>query len=444
MLVIVAGVALTSAMAQVLPSQQMRIDQNALRRAIERSDREIENERRATRGQTWFDRGEAFYNAAAAVAMYIHPGMSLERLKDVVGKDIETSEREVNGRNFTVVSVPEADIFLIDGVVQFWDEKIVIHEGATQLAAEAFSRAGELDNRLRTRATDGMDRVANIYKMRANAQHNLGNNAAAAENFLAAFQTQLNPLIGVVDGNSVFNAGYLFLMLEDYARSIEVFEEAVANDVWNDGNIAYFLSWAYLRTDNHPKAKEILQRGVERFPGNELVVEGLINYYALSKDDFSEIIDILRAAVERDPSRIVLWNGLGQAYLNKGDRTQTIEFFTRFAEKFPNDFGANYYLADQLMDEGEDILREADNNNSLSQAQRNELRARAMEVFRKGFPPSERAYNIAYNAPMDNASVHASLQRVARILFRLKDEPDMAPIFQKYNKLYEETLGIER
>ena len=429
MLTVAALMLAPAAMAQI--ATPFKIDKDALVKEIQRSDKTLENEKRASRGQTWLDRGNALYNASAAVASQIYSGMSLADLTAVVGKEAQTSEKELpNGRTYKVVSIPAADIYLLDDVVQFWVEKITVYEGSTEKAYEAYKKAAELDSKLAPKVKEGLTRVADIYKMQANTLYNMGENMPAAEKYLKAFRVQADPLVNVVDSNSVFNAGYLYVTNKDYDKAIEIFEDAVAKDVWADGNIAYFLSWSYLQTKDYPKAKDILQRGIKLFPENKSITEGLINYYSLAQDDFSEIIDVLQKAVKEDPDNIVLWNGLGQAYLNKENRTESIDFFTRFVAKFPNDFGANYYLGDQWMEEGEALLKEADGDGGMSQAQKNETRAKAMDAFKKAFPPLEKAFEL-------NRSEKAAIQRVTRVLFRLKDEPGMQPVFEKYNEIYE-------
>ncbi len=444
LLMVAALVIVPASMAQTLVVP-FKVDKNSLVKAIERTEKSLENEKRAQKGQPWFDQAVAMYNAAAVIASQIYGGMPYEELKGKLGKDApEPVEKTVtagpSNKTYKVVSLPEVDIYLapdqsgID-IVNFWVEKVDVYEGAAEKAVAAYKKAAELDKKLAPKVKEGLEHVADIYKIRANSHYNLGENMPAAENFLKSYELLKDPLVGTIESETVFNAGYLYIVDENWDKAIEIFEDAIANDVWSEGSVPYFLSWAYLQKgeEYYPKAKAALQRAIELFPDNDNISEGLINYYSLAGDDFTEITGVLEAALKKDPSKIILWNGLGQAYLKVDDRAKTIEFFRKFAEAFPDDFSANYYLGDQLMVEGEVLLKEAADNESLSQAQKDELNARAMDLFREAYPISERAYNYR---PDETAAI----QRVTRILFRLKDEPGMGSVFDKYNKLYEATL----
>lgn len=445
MLILVAALIIApAAMAQVI-TVPFKVDKTALVRDIERTNKTLENEKRAQRGQPWLDNANAYYAAAAAVASQIYGGMPLEELNAKLGKDApqpvdKTISMGAASKTFKVISLPEVDIYIAPDpstgtdIVQFWFEKGEVYEGAAEKAIESFKKAAELDKKLLPKVKEGLQHVADIYKIRANAYYNIGDNMPAAENFLKAYDLLKDPLVGILDGDLVFNGGYLYIANEDYDKGIEVFEDAVEHEIWAGGNIPYFLSWAYLKKgeEYYPKAKEILLKGKELFPENENIPEGLINYYSLSGDDFTEIIDVLEDALKKDPSKKIIWDGLGQAYLKIDDRAKTIEFFKKFVAEYPDDFGANYYLGDQLMEEGEALYKEANENESLSKAQRDELMAKAMGLYREAFPVSEKAY-------IYRPEEVAALQRVTHILFRLKDEPDMAPVFDKYNKIYEAT-----
>lgn len=426
-------------MAQIMVVP-FKVDKNALVKEIERTDKTLQNEKRAQRGQPWLDNGVALYEAAAAIATQIYPGMPLADLMEKLGKNAPqaTEKKLPNGQTYQVISLPEADIYLVNDVVQFWTEKEVVYEGAAEKAIDSYKNAAERDKKLLPKVKEGLERVADIYKIRANAFYNTGENMQAADNYLKAYDLQKDPLIGVIDTNSVFNAGYLHVTAHDYDKAIEIFEDAIAHDVWSSGSVAYFLGWSYLEKgeEYYPKAKEVLLKGMELFPTHPNISEALVHYYSKSGDDFSEITDVLETAINNDPSKTALWVGLGHAYLQMGNRAKAIEHFRRFAKAFPNDFTANYYLGDQLMEEGEALLAEAENNESLSKAQKDETTARAMKIFHEAFPVSEKAYEN----PIDAQSSVAALQRVTRILFRLMDEPEMGPIFEKYNKIYMESL----
>ncbi len=63
LILMVAAVLICSAAG----AQTFKLDKDALLKAITQSDANIANPKRATRGQTWLDRGDAMFNAAGFV-----------------------------------------------------------------------------------------------------------------------------------------------------------------------------------------------------------------------------------------------------------------------------------------------------------------------------------------------------------------------------------------
>lgn len=407
-----------------------KIDKNALVKAIERTDKDLENEKRAAKGQTWIDRGNAMYNAAGVLLTVMYPGQPKDDLILRAGK-AEPTPKQVGDRTFQVISYPFADVYLIDDVVQFWLEKEDVYPGAADKAYEAFQKAGALDTKLAPKASEGIVKVSDIYRMKANAAYNLDQKVEAAENFWRAYQIQSDPLVNQIDSNSVFNAGYLYIVLEDYPKAIEIFEEAASKNVWEKGNIPYFLSYAYMKTDQMDKAKDILKKGMELFPSSKNIIEGLINYYSLSEGDFSEIKGEIEAALKEDPTNIQLWNGLGQAYLKIGDIDASIDFFTKFVEAFPNEFQANYYLGDMWIEKGNKLLEAAQGTAaSMSNTEREAAIEKANDAYRQSWEPLLKAYGMMPNEK-------AVVQRLAHISYRLIDDPGMLEQNQKFQPIYE-------
>lgn len=427
-----AAVMLMISPAVMAQSTTFKVDKDALVKAIERSDKDMENPKRAQRGQTWLDRGQALYSAANPVGLQIYPGMPTEMLMAILGKGVEMVNKPLAfGKTFQVAETQYADIYVMDNMVQFWVDKTNVYPGAADKAYEAYKKAGELDAKLTPKAKEGMVSVADIYRMQANARYNFGENIPAAENFWKAYQLQMDPIVNVIDSNSVFNAGYLYTTEKQYDKAIPILEEAVSKEVWADGSVAYFLSWAYLQTNQFPKAKEILTKGFELFPENTSIVDGLINYYSMSGDDFAEISSVLESAVQRDPTNLALWTGLGQAHLSMKDTDKSIAFFTRFAQQFPNDFQAQFYLGDSWIEKGEALLKEAQEKAAgMSNAQREEAMAKVSDAYRNSLPALEAAYKIQ---PDEIAVV----QRLARSYYRIKEEAGMEEKFNKYNDIYE-------
>jgi tetratricopeptide (TPR) repeat protein len=410
-LVVAAMAMISAADAQIL----FRFDKKSILDAIARSDKDLENPKRAARGQTWLDRGDAMFTAEGVMLTQTYPGQSKEEMVTRLGK-AESSTQEVNGKTYEVMSYPYADVYLLQDVVQFWVMKETVMEGAAEKAIEAYRKAVELDPKLKEKASNGMSSVGDIFSVNANREYNMGNDEAAADAYYKAFKVKSDPLIGKIDSISIFNAGYITLMKNDYEKAIPLLEEAIANNVWEQGKTPYFLSWALLQTQQYDKVKPLLEKALELFPGNSELIGNMISYYGITEGDFGEIREMLEKALVNDPTNEAVWNGLAQVYLKETDKTKSEPFFRKYVEAFPNLMEANYYMGDLLMEQGNDIV--------------NTEPEKANEFYRQAWKYIEKAYSVK---PTEKAVV----QRLQHLSHRLYDDPGMEANLERYTKEFE-------
>ncbi len=298
-------------------------------------------------------------------------------------------------------------------------------------AIEAYKKAAELDPKLTEKAKKGMTNVADIYSIAANAQYNLRNAEAAAEIYWKGFNVKKDPLVGVIDSISVFNAGSIFMMDQKYDRAIEILQVAMDNNVWEGGETPYLLSYALMQTDQFDKAKTVLTRGLEMFPGNKKLIESMVTYYALTQGDFGEIKGLLEEALKTSPDNMAIWNGLGQVYLEEGDSDKSIEYFTKYVTQFPDEVQPNFYLGDVWYAKGEKILKDAEDDKTMSKAARDAASEQAKDAFRQAW----KYLKVAYDN--DNSSEAAVIQRLTYVTYRLIDDPGMEEFYKNVESKYQ-------
>lgn len=418
-LFLTAAVALftMSAGAQVTT---FKLDKKGLMGYITRSDEDIANPKRAERGLTWVNRGDAMFNAAGYMLTQIYPGQPEKAMVAALGK-AEPTAVELSGRSFQKYDYPYADVYVLEGIVQFWVVKDVVYEGAEDKAVEAYKKAAELDPKLKERASKGVANIGDIISIAANAQYNLGNQDAAADLYWKSFNVKKEPLVGKIDSVSVFNAGYMLLIKEEYDRAVPIFEAAIANNVWEEGKTPYFLAYALLQQKKFPEAKKVLDEGLKKFPGDKNMMESMVNYYAQTGGDFNEIKSELESSLEKDPNNQALWNGLGQVYIDEGDNDKSIEFFTKYVEKFPESPQSNFYLGDAWYGKADAIRIDAEGDTSMSKAARDAKIEESKEGYRKAWNYLKKAY--------EGNKEDAVLQRFTFTTYRLIDDPGMNDLY---------------
>lgn len=420
-LIVAASVMCLAASAQV---GGFKLDKKAILNAIERSDADIAHPKRSGRGQTWMDRGDAMFKAAGGYMLSeTYPGQPEAEMLLRLGK-AEPANVTVNDRNFQVYSYPYADVYLINGVVQFWVIKEVLYEGADDKAIEAYKKAAELDSKLTEKASAGIVNVSDVVSIAANAQYNLGNSEAAADLYWKNFNIKKEPLVGKIDSISVYNAGNIYLFAEKYDRATEILEAALENNVWEEGRTPYYLSYAYMQVENFDKAKEVLDKGLAKFPGDKNMIESMISYYAMTEGDFNEIKDMLEEALKSDPENVGIWNGLAMVYADTDDKEKAMEFFTKYAERFPDSAQANYYLGDAWYTKGDDVRMAMESDRTMSKASRDAAAEEAKTAYRNAW----KYLKAAYESDPTQAAI---LQRYFYTTYHLIDDPGMQELFDK-------------
>lgn len=419
-----AAMICSTAGAQVLST--FKFDKKALLSAITKSDEAIANPKRNTRGQVWLDRGEAMNKAVNYIRTSLYRGQADKEMLTVLGKNEPTTVK-MNDQDFQKYDYPYADIYLFNGVVQFWVIKDVVFEGAEAKAVEAYKKAAELDPKLKEKASAGIASIGESLGLAADAQRYLGNNLGAAELYMASFNVKKEPLVGKIDSVSVFNAGNIYLFDEQYDKAVPVFEAAIANNVWEEGKTPYYLAYALMQQKKYPETKKVLDQGLAKFPGNKELMEMLVSYYTATGGDFTEIKSQMEATLSKDPENQLAWEGLGQIYLNDSDFDKSIEFFTKYVAKFPDSPRSNYYLGDTWFSKADALRTEAEGGTTMSKTARDAKMAEAMEAYRQAWKYLKTSYD-------QNPAEDAALERLTFVTYRLSDE-DPAML-----KLYEEEL----
>ncbi len=434
-ILMVAAVLMSAAAAE---AQTFRMDEKSYLDAIARSDADIAHPKRSLRGQTWMDRAEAMFKAAAGgyELLQVFPGQERGDLAMRIGSKIDSRMEEVNGNMMEVLMLPYADIYLQNDVVQFWVDKANVYEGAEDKAVEAYRKAAELDPKLIEKAQKGISSVGDLYGIQGNANNFLGNKLAAAENYWRSFQIKRSEPLNVVDSISVFNAGYIFLTDDNNEKAIEILSTALDAGVWEGGKTPYFLSHAYMRTEQLDKMKEVLTKGLEMFPDDKGLIENMVNYYILTKGDFGEIKGLLEKSLADAPDNISLWAGLAQVHMQEGDSEKSMEFFTRFQEKFPEEVQANFYLGDAWYERGSKIEDDARNDKTMSAAAVKEADEKAKEAYRQAWKYLDKAYQ-------SQPDEKAVLQRYTFVTARLIEDPGMEELYEKLEGEYKAAMGIE-
>ncbi len=424
----VAATALFS--APLLAQTQVKVDKEAILKKVEKSDADIANPKKNTKSAVWLDRGKVMAEAGTAASSGLYRGIDKTAMTLLFGKPKSTQKKKIGDVQYEVCVYPNFDAYMQEGKLAFWEPKLVIVEGALDKAYEAYAKAVEVDPKAADKAKVGMVALANVYKQDAENAFSHQDYQAAATAFKKAYDIQMNPAVNVQDTATIFNAGFLYTVAQDYQNGLDCLKETLEKyNYENDGDTYYYMFHCYYGLKDNEGARDILMKGLANYPKNNKIVEGLLGLYSSGGGDPKEIIPIVEKAVQDDPKNPELWGGLGRIYDKLNQPDKAIDAFAKAAELAPKDFGSQFNLGLLYIKKGDALNNELNQTNFTSQAEYNSSLDKVNAVYAKAIPVLERALELQPNEP-------STVELLKNVCFRLRDEPGVMDKYNKYNEMF--------
>lgn len=358
---ILAVMAITLMAAPMANAQ--KVNKAAIVAKLDKADADSKDAKKGSKAATWLARGNAYYEAVNAPINGLFVGMEEAMLALTLGKaDTQNAGVQLNGKAVNEHVYPWVKVYTADGKVVTWIVTQAVKEG--DLAAEAvasFKKAMELDAKQASKVADGLAKVENYYNTMGNVCLDAGLAEKAAQNYMAAYNTQQTPgYKGDVKNDYLYYAGYLYVVdgstnPASFAKGAEVLSKALeAGYTDADGFIYYYLFHAYygqkdssVRVANMERAKQVLMEGMAKFPANTRIIEGLITIYTDPENpvgDPQELVAMVDGALAKDPQNKDLWNGRAIMFNSMKNYDEAINSFSKVVELDPKDAQAAFNL----------------------------------------------------------------------------------------------------
>ncbi len=412
--------------ATVAPAQ-MKVDEEGIKKKLAKSDADIQNPKKNTKAATWINRGKVYYEAATAPTAGLYAGMDTKAATIMFGKP-KTSSKKIGDVTYKQLNFPYFMAYADDkGRIVMWKQKLVLSEDPLGTAYEAYLKAYEVDKNAKVK--DGMESLVNAYKQDAQNAYSMIKYKDAAKLFRAAYDIEKHPVLNRVDTASVFNAGYLYTLANDFKNGEKNLKIAKDLGYENNGDIYYLMYYCYNGMKDSVNAKQILLDGLAKYPKNTNIVTYLLSFYANGGGDPQEIIPIVLKSIEDDPKNPDLWSGLGRIYDKLGQPDKSIEAFAKAAELMPKDFGAHFNLGLLYIKKGDEMNKEMNSRQFDSQKEYNDALATVNAVYAQSIAPLEKALEL-------NPKESATVELLKNVCFRLRDEPGIMEKYNKYNEMF--------
>ena len=430
---------LACAMLFAAPSlfSQSLINENVWLRKIERSDSDIANPKKSGKASTWINRGETFYGAATEISKYLYEGVSAEEVIMSLGQPTAAEVVTIGGRSLNKGVFEYADVYLDElNIPVSWEVTKEIYPGALAKAAEAYSKAYEIDGqnaKTAQKVQEGLKNIYDAYSKTGASYYMLAKYDKAAASFINAYEISKLPGVTIPDTDVqtlLHDAGISFFFAGDAQNSVKYL--TMAEEIgYHDADIYYLIYHAYRDLggrDALETAKAYLEKGLAQYPTDAQILESISEAYVLLGEDPGEVLSKVEAAVNEDPKNPDMWSALGVLYSNGGDYDKAIDAFEHMVELIPDSYIANNNLGLSYIKKAEVILDElnAQAAKFSTQAEYDAEKMKAFAVYAQAVPYLEKAHSI-------DPSNAATLEILKNVTFRIREMDGMQAKYEKYD-----------
>lgn len=411
-------------------------------------DAAIADAKKGAKAATWVAHAKAYADAYALPTKELGRGVPEQMLMMNVGRPEGAFESQFAGYPAIVYSYEYVDVYVVNGMIEGWDQKKAIKENLAETAIASYAKAYEMDPKTESKVAAGVLNLANALSIQADALNNMGKVAEAAAAFELAFRAQQVVPAIKADPNNLYNAGMLTTMhaatlqgeeaLAAFSKGEKIFADALAAGFKDEsGNIYYYIFHCFYgqkeknRDEYLAKAKEALLTGIKLYPKNTTILDGLMQFYTAEEGvgDPAELTGMIEASLKEDPTNYDLWFGRGRVYNAMKQYDECIKSFEKCVELRPEEFEPNFYTAYFIIEKANAEVEKLNSTPNMSYQLYEEENAKINLIFAEAIPWLEKAYAI-------NPTDGATIEYLNMLCFRLRDLDGMMDKYNKYHELY--------
>ena len=411
-------------------------------------DAAIADAKKGAKAATWVAHAKAYADAYALPTKELGRGVPEQMLMMNVGRPEGAFESQFAGYPAIVYSYEYVDVYVVNGMIEGWDQRKAIKENLAETAIASYAKAYEMDPKTESKVAAGVLNLANALTIQADALNNMGKVADAAYAFELAFRAQQVVPAIKADPNNLYNAGMLTTMhaatlqgeeaLAAFNKGEKIFADALAAGFKDEsGNIYYYIFHCFYgqkeknRDEYLPKAKEALLTGIKLYPKNTTILDGLMQFYTAEEGvgDPAELTGMIEASLKEDPTNYDLWFGRGRVYNAMKQYDECIKSFEKCVELRPEEFEPNFYTAYFIIEKANAEVEKLNSTPNMSYQLYEEENAKINLIFAEAIPWLEKAYAI-------NPTDGATIEYLNMLCFRLRDLDGMMDKYNKYHELY--------
>lgn len=437
-----------------LLSAQTTQTAESLLKAKDKSDADIQNEKKNTKSATWEKRGDLFLDIAQfnTKGLYVSmPQKGISGAEILVGKpDNITSD----GANEDWI-YERVTLHFVDGKLDGWDETKPLVEDAIDKAYEAYLKADELDEKGKFKDKTGVKvNLATLRGLFTNKGVKLFGDKKYKEAVAELDKALKLAEYPKTESDSVFNTGlvtyYAGVMSQNGGdlEGAKKYYNICIEKGYEEANPYQALASVYKEEGKSDKELETLQAGFDKYPNSKEILIGFINYY-LTSGQSDKALEKLQTAVKDNPENPTFHYAIGTLYdtmakdsTDKYKAEEKEAFIKKAKEAYqmaidikPDYFEALYNIGALYYNEAAKILKEADKLPLNKKAEFEAETKKAQKQFETALPYMEKAHAA-------DANDRSTLQTLVTIYHKLQMYDKKKEAQEKLTNVPEKKEGI--
>ena len=404
-----------------------QVKPEAARKALAAAEANAQNVKKNTKAAVWQKLGDAYVNAYDAPVGSIQPGWPRNLVTE---KPMAEETAEVGGQPMTKLVYADKNIY-IDGAgnVSLVEVTAPIVEGALDKAVEAYSKAYSMDPKTVKAVTAALESISGKYVNEAYNAYTFGKYAEASVDFEKAAAVAATAPLSRIDTNSVYNAGLMAHMVEDYPRAEKFFQASANNGYYGEtGDVYAYLSEIKMNLKDTLGAKVVLEEGFTKFPESQRILIGLINFYLSNNEDPEKLFSLLDQAKKNEPNNGSLYYVEGNIRTQLKQYDEAVAAYEKCAEIQPGyEFG---YIGEGIM-----FYNRAIDIQTLAQEELDDNKYMALVAeFEQNLKACIAPFEKAFEMTKDEGVKASIAEYLKNSFYRFRDEDQkFMDGYEKYN-----------
>lgn len=395
-----------------------------LQKALAKSDKDIQNPKKAAKYTTWLKRGNIYLDMLQFNTKGLWKGMPQKGLNGaeiLIGKPQKIMALE-NKEDWIYERIT---LKFVDGKLDKWEETKPLVENGVDKAYEAYKKAWDIDSKGKGKLKSDKIFLQNIsvlrglYSSEGVKYYNEAEKTKEPETYKKAV-AELDKALALdqypkLENDTLFNRALVTYYAGVIAQSGKHYELAEKHyricieKGYEDSKPYHGMAMMYREQKLNDKELAILKEGFDKYPeSNELLVD-FINYY-LSANESEKALAKLQQGIKDNPENKTYYYAIGTLYdsmmqdttdkytdTQKADyEAKAIDAYTKAIDIDEGYFNALYNIGALYYNKAAYILKDAQDIPLKEKARYEKEKEKANHFFEMALPYMEKAHKITF------------------------------------------------